>query len=198
MTLTRKISGGRRTRCKTLSKKKCLKRKTCTLGKKSRKCSKRRKMHRGGVSRNNHFTLRLKVLKNDKPVKNVATLPPSVKSSFMKYFKSEDEDGKFGNVAKPNEIKSVKFKGSSIIIKGSTQKPIDDEYHAYSDNEDADNEDADPKYDPMVFANEVRHLSQRLADDVIEHNGDNYEGSKLCIVGKAPADSNNEEAYCFK
>ncbi len=180
MTLTRKISGGRRTRCKTLSKQKCLKRKTCTLSKKTRKCSKRRKMHRGGaLSKNNRFTLSLKVLKNDKPVKNVATLPPSVKSSFMKYFKSEDEDGKFGNVAKPNEIKSVKIKGSSFIIKGSTQNQIDGG-------------------DPMVFANEVRHLSHNLADDVIEHNGDNYEGSKLCIVGKAPADSNNEEAYCVQ
>ena len=179
MTLTRKISGGRRTRCKTLSKQKCLKRKTCTLGKKSGKCSKRRKTHRGGSISRNHFTLRLKVLKNDKPVKNIATLPPSVKSSFMKYFKSEDEDGKFGNVAKPNEIKSVKIKGSSFIIKGSTQNQIDGG-------------------DPMVFANEVRHLSHNLADDVIEHNGDNYEGSKLCIVGRAPVDSNNEEAYCVQ
>ena len=49
MTLTRNIGGGKRTRCKTLSKKKCLKRKTCTLSKKSGKCSKRRKMYRGGA-----------------------------------------------------------------------------------------------------------------------------------------------------
>ena len=166
MTLTRKINGGRRTRCKTLSKKKCLKRKTCTLSKKSRKCSKRRKTHRGGAQKNNRFTLSLKATKNDIPLNNVSALPPSVKSSFMKYFKSEGEyeDDKFRYVAEPDEIKSIDFKGKYIKIKGETDKPLDDG-------------------DPDGFARQVRYMrNEGLGEFTVEHDGDSYGCRELKIV----------------
>jgi hypothetical protein len=152
-------------------------------------------MYRGGASKLNHFTLRLKVLKDDKPMRNLKMLPRAVKSSFTKYFKSEGEyeGGKFENVVKPDEIMSIKFAKSNIIIKGSTDNPIDDDATDLDEN----NPDAGGP-DPMVFANEVRHLSERLSDDAIEYKGVSYECSNLCLVERAPIGSNNKKAYCFK